>query len=113
MRILTGLPGGWELHSDFCTAFGVIPVFISKKKERRDPFFVASLSEGREVFKRVKWWLDQADQRMQYGASSQESWRAMDKAKFAMEDRLREMGRWDDSLLDSPLDPLLEDSKIG
>lgn len=62
---------------------------------------VAHMPEGREVFVAVKKWLDEADLRMAYGAQAEGSWKAADKAKMAIEDELRKIGRWDDSLLET------------
>jgi hypothetical protein len=106
------LPGGWSIHHEYDDPeIGPLPLLVHKRYGRRtNLYFMAHRPEGREVFKAVKQWLDEADRRLQYGSQANGAWRAMDKAKFAIEDALREVGRWDDSLLENPVALSFEES---
>ena len=102
MSKILDLPGGWEIHHEYTSSeIGALPMMIHRKSGRRRSYAgdVAHFPEGRAIFVAVKRWLDEADERMGYGAQSQGNWKAMDKAKMAIEDELRKLGKWDDSLL--------------
>jgi hypothetical protein len=47
---------------------------------------------------------------MGQGAPSQAAWKAMDKAKLALESWMRQLGVWEgDHLLETELDPMMGD----
>lgn len=124
MAKITDLPHGWSLHHEYDSfEIGAVPMLYHRKHGRfisyDDMRRAARMPEGRELFVGVKYWLDEYDKRMGGAAQSQGSWKAADKAKMALEDGLRECGRWDDSLLveqgmepDAPLDDSIDESLI-
>lgn len=102
MKILD-LPAGWSLHHEYDDPeIGPLPMLIHKRWGRwPDVRRIAYRDEGVEVFTVVKTWLDDADHRMARNAQSVGAWKAIDKAKMAIEDGLRQAGKWDDRLLDT------------
>jgi hypothetical protein len=99
------LPCGWSLHHEYDDPqIGPLPLLVDRRGIRyTNLYFLAHRPEGRSVFKALKQWLDEADRTLKYGAQANGAWRAADKAKFALEDALRETGQWDDSLLENPV----------
>lgn len=104
------MSGGWNfgfrIQPTEKFIYPEMPVFVRfhqtiQAAEERTPFEVARMTEGRSVFSELKRWLDHADLRYAYGAQSQPDWRAADKAKMGMEDELKRIGAWDDSLLET------------
>ena len=104
-RIVGGLSGGWTLGYVVSPStrfiYPEMPIFRGLGGVERTPFEVARQPEGRRVFFEVKRWLDEADVRYGYGAQSRPDWRAVDKAKMAMQSELVRIGAWDDELLDT------------
>jgi hypothetical protein len=86
MAKILDLPHGWSLHHEYtCEEIGPLPLLVHRRWGRfPNAKDVARRPEGREVFRAIKLWLDEADQRMAYGAQAEGSWKAADKAKMAM-----------------------------
>lgn len=104
-RPIAGLPNGWQLgyqvSPNLHLLYPELPYLRTADGRLLTPAEAARTEDGAELFHHVKKWLDVADHH--YGGACQQhpDWRAVDKAKMAMEDVLRETGRWDDALLET------------
>jgi hypothetical protein len=103
--VIEGMAGGWSFGwsptLDRRFIYPEEPVFVHRRYGRRTPREAARLTEGCSLFAELKRWLDAADARLAHGSQGQPEWRAADKAKMAMEDELREIGRWNYELLET------------
>lgn len=100
---VAGLPGGWEVgyrvSPSIHLLFPEMPYFRRSDGRLMTPAEVATSDSGREVFHYVKRWLDLADKRLGRDAGMEPSFRAVDKAKYAMHLALVEIGSMSDDLL--------------
>ena len=88
MTQILGLPHGWHLYRD-CDS----PFFRHRDGRVRTPFEFAGQSEARTVFREVKKALDVADVEWR-NPGADGAYRAMDKAKLALQLSLMQHGRW-------------------
>jgi hypothetical protein len=113
LLVIGKMPGGWSLYAGEATGeLGhLVPVFVDPSGAKKGPVDAALSEHARPMFRCIKKWLDMADERMQYGASQEPTWKAADKAKLSMEIWMKQLGNWDTSLLDTELDP--HNSEVG
>jgi hypothetical protein len=107
--LIKGMAGGWSVGFE-TDQRGPVPVWIGPDGYRKTETDVALSVDAKAVFRSVKKWLDMADDQMGQGAPSQAAWKAMDKAKLALESWMRQLGVWEgDHLLETELDPMMGD----
>jgi hypothetical protein len=92
----------WELFADFGRKRNgrVAPIFRHRDGRTRNPYEVASLPEGRRIFRDLKRSLDVMDYTWM-GAARDVRWQAADEAKLGMQMGLEILGRWSPDLLDT------------
>lgn len=104
-RPIAGFPNGWRLgyrvYPNLYLLYPELPCFKTPDGRFMTPAEAAATESGPLMFHHTKKWLDIADQRYGGAAQAQPDWRAVDKAKMAMEDVLIATGRMSDELLDT------------